>query len=304
MKTKNMPFLLILPALLIAMPRVASAGTRGSLVQVVNKAATSTRVVTATSPITQGQAVLISAIVSPIIPSVPAGTIQIVANGVNSGAQVTSGQLSVGSNGSIVWNTSFSTADQYDVVGTYSGDSNYLSSISSQATETVTPASAPDFNVNWPSGITVVAGNSVTIPLTVTSMNGFSGTVIFSCSTFPTGSTCLFSNTSVIVPSALLNGTPTNAETTMSISTTALSVITSGAFLFMLGFAGKKRERAPRIVFGVCVLFLTIGFSGCAGNRYTQQQGIAPGIYPVTITATSGSIVHSQAINLKVTAAQ
>jgi hypothetical protein len=83
-----------------AMPGLAFASTHANLVQVVNKAATSVHVATATSPVVPGQIVQISAVVSPLVSSVPMGTIQIVANGVNTGAVVTSDQLAVGSNGS------------------------------------------------------------------------------------------------------------------------------------------------------------------------------------------------------------
>jgi hypothetical protein len=39
----------------------------------------------------------------------------------------------------------------------------------------------------------VVQGNSVAIPITVTSINGFAGTIAFECNGIPNSSTCSFS---------------------------------------------------------------------------------------------------------------
>lgn len=303
MKNKRMLAQMALFALLGVMPGLAFAGTHATLVQVVNKADTSVHIATATSPVAPGQIVQISAAVSPLVSSVPMGTIQIVANGVNTGAAVTSGQL--GSNGSTVWNPTFVTADQYVVVGTYSGDNNYLTSVSPQITQVVSAPGIPDFSVNWPSSITVASGQAATTPLTVTGENGFSGTVTSSCSNLPQAVTCSFANLSVNVPAvAPERNTPATATTNLTISTTGVAAATAGAFLLMLGFACKKRKRVTQIAFAVCALVLTSALYGCGLNQFIQNTDTIPGTYSVTITATSGSIVHSQVVSLKVTPRQ
>ncbi len=305
MKNKRMLAQMALFALLCAMPGVAFAQTHARLVQVVNKAATSVQVAAASSTVAQGQTTQISATVLPRVPSLPTGTIQIVANGVNTGAVVTSGQLPVGSNGSTVWNATFATADQYVVVGTYSGDNNYLTSVSPRITQVVSATGTPDFSVRWPSSITVVAGQAATTPLTVAGENGFSGTVTFSCSNLPPNSTCSFANPSVNVPAvAPANNAPATATTNMTISTAGISAATAGVFLLLLGFSGKKRKRVTQIVFAVCALLLTSALYGCGAAHFIPDQAVLPGTYSLTLTATSGSIVHSQVVSLQVTAAK
>jgi hypothetical protein len=304
-KNERMLAQMALFALLGVMPGLAFASTHANLVQVVNKAVTSVHVATATSPVVPGQIVQISAAVSPLVSSVPMGTIQIVANGVNTGAVVTSGQLAVGSNGSTVWNPTFVTADQYVVVGTYSGDNNYLTSVSPQITQVVSAPGIPDFSVAWPSSITVASGQAVTTPLTVTGENGFSGTVTFSCSNLPQAITCSFANLSVNVPAvAAGRNTPATATTNLTISTTGVAAATAGAFLLMLGFAGKKRKRVTQIAFAVCALVLTSALYGCGLNQFIQNTDTIPGTYSVTLRATAGSIVHSQVVSLTVTPRQ
>ncbi len=299
MKNNRMLAQMALLSLLCAMPGVAFADNQARLIQVVNKAATAVQVATSISPVSVGQTLQISAAVSPRVPSAPTGTIQVVAGGVNTGALVTSGPIPVASSGPTVWNATFATADQYVVVGTYSGDSNYLSSTSPQITQLVTHS--PDFSVTWPSNLTVVSGQVVSAPLTVTAEYGFSGTVTFSCANLPPGSVCSFANQSVSVPTvAPGNDTPATVATKMTISTNGVAAVTAGAFLLLLGIAGKKRKRSTQIAFAVCGLLLTSVLYGCGSNQYIQDPDTKPGTYSVTLTATSGSIVHSHVVSLQV----
>ncbi len=301
MEVKNNRMLaqMALLSLLCAMPSIAFADNHAKLVQVVNKAATAVQIATSTSPVSAGQTIEISAAVSPRVPSVPTGTIRFVADGISTGAQLTSGPIPVASSGPTVWNATFATVDQYVVAGTYSGDNNYSSSTSPQVTQLVTHS--PDFSVTWPSNLTVASGQAVSAPLTVTAEYGFSGTVTFSCGNLPPGSVCSFANQSVSVPTgAPGNDTPATVVTNMTISTNGVAAVTAGAFLLLLGIAGKKRKRSTQIGFAVCGFLLTGVLYGCGSNQYIRDPDTEPGTYSVTLTATSGSIVHSHVVSLQV----
>ncbi|HEX2641897.1 MAG TPA: hypothetical protein VHU81_02815, partial [Thermoanaerobaculia bacterium] len=74
---------------------------------------------------------------------------------------------------------------------------------------------APDYSVSCsPASLTIQQGGSGTVTCTVTSFDGFSSAVAFSCSAMPTGGSCAFSPSSVTPPA---DGT---ASTTVTISAT------------------------------------------------------------------------------------
>jgi len=96
--------------------------------------------------------------------------------------------------------------------------SNYYSSAVASATYTINlPA---DFSV--PSTLpplTIATGNSAFDTITVTPLNGFTGTVSFSCSGLPTEATCSFS------PNTVTGSGPTQITVTATAPNTAALVV-------------------------------------------------------------------------------
>jgi hypothetical protein len=176
-----------------------------------------------------------------------------------------------------------------------------------------------------PASATITAGQPATYNLTLSPVNGFSGSVSLACSGNPVRSTCAISPTSV--PLAGVN--PGTA--TVTVNTTARAVAPPspgirlappglGIFdglrqqmlwllaLLMLGgilAAGNASARRARLNTLVLAAVLIMGllWAACGGETANVPQGdvgTPAGTYFVTITSTSGSAVHTTSLTLKV----
>jgi FG-GAP-like repeat len=180
--------------------------------------------------------------------------------------------------------------------------------------------------VSTPTSVTVTSGNPASYNLTVTGSYGYTGTVSFTCSGLPTGSTCTFSpasvtaNNSVPIPSTLsistVGATAHSAKPTRPNSTPAAPILLAslgglGLFGLVIGGSGKQRNRRIKmaILFGMMLLMISFSLVGCGnGNNNsmptgtgTPMPGTASGTYTVTVTATgTGSIAHSVNLTLVV----
>lgn len=151
----------------------------------------------------------------------------------------------------------------------------------------------------------VIAGNSVTTPITVLPVAGFSAAVTVSCTTNAAGSTCSASRSS-FVPSD-------TAGVTVSISTTPrYTVIGYGGFgrgVLLVLFGGTtllllvgSRHRGVRLTAAALLLGAGGLLQGCSGKLPDQNPVYtAPGSYTYTITATDGFLKHSATYSLTVT---
>jgi subtilase family serine protease len=156
----------------------------------------------------------------------------------------------------------------------------------------------------------VVAGATASVPITVTGTNGFivgSGSTAttqlplsYTCTGFPSESTCTFSPSSGSNVSAV--------ALTMSIATTAptaqmraplahrtlfYALLLPG--MFGVVFAGASRTRSVRLL-GLIVVFgvSTLGLGSCGGgssNNSQKNPGTPAGTYPVVVKATTGGTV-------------
>ncbi|HEY3616121.1 MAG TPA: SBBP repeat-containing protein, partial [Candidatus Sulfotelmatobacter sp.] len=153
------------------------------------------------------------------------------------------------------------------------------------------------------------AGVSATSTITVTSLNGFAGTVALGCTVVPAVSkapTC--SGTSVNVAA---NGTATG---TLTVNTTAASALlerpasqrSSGIFYAMLmpvggmallgagiGSAGSHRKKLFGFLMLGLLLFGLLLMPACGGSSSTttHNPGTPTGPYTITVTGTSGQSV-------------
>jgi len=188
---------------------------------------------------------------------------------------------------------------------------------STAVTVTVNAAATPTFKLSNGGNISVsrgaVAGNTSTV--TVTSQNGFSGTVNLSCAISPTAAndpaTCNLASPSVSVSSTT---TPTDVVT---IGTTAATAMNSpvklfwptaggGAVLAVLVFFGiPARRRSWRNMLAILIALVALGaLSSCGGKSNGGggggNPGTTPGTYTVTVTGTSGNITQTTTITLTV----
>jgi len=194
------------------------------------------------------------------------------------------------------------------VTAQYSGDSNYAQSpVSAPVTVPVTA----DFTLSAnPTSLTIAApGQSQTSTITETAINGFTGTVNFTCSVpaAMTETTCSLS------PSSLAN----SGSTTLTIQTTGSHTVMSLyrnrrwspgaggivlALILLLGLlflARRQWKLVPALLFLALVAVGSLSCGGGGGGGSPINPGTPAGTYTVTVTATSGSISHT--VNVSVT---
>jgi hypothetical protein len=166
----------------------------------------------------------------------------------------------------------------------------------------------PDFSISaTPASLTVVPGQSGTSTISVTSVNGFTSSVLFSCSGLPAGTTCTFSPAAV-TPS----GAATSTTLTLNASTSAsnhppspFQYMPIAALAFSLCF-GRFKNRRWYSLWILCVATLSLTcVSACSRGTLTSGTSnsgsgstSAPESGTVTVTATSGSISHSTSITV------
>ncbi len=163
---------------------------------------------------------------------------------------------------------------------------------------------------------TVTAGSAATYALNLTGINGYTGTVTFSCSGLPAYSSCSFSPSSIVASGS-------SQTTTLTLSTTAASAALvmpaapnstpsdpilwaslGGIGIFGLVLAGgaKRNRRQMAIVLGVLLLVMVFSLVGCGGTTSSaHSSGTPAGTYTVVVTATGtggGAPTHSMNLTL------
>ena len=176
-------------------------------------------------------------------------------------------------------------------------------------TTSVVAALPVDFSIGAAtSTLSVAAGASATVTLSVTPTNGFNAAVTFACSGLPSEATCSFSPASV-TPSG------SAASTTMTITTTGATTQssiaspweTSLAVAMLLGPALYRRRRTLGWFVLVAAACLALGMTGCGGGSSSKtptNPGTPAGTSTVTVTASSGTgagaVTHTATITLTV----
>jgi hypothetical protein len=163
---------------------------------------------------------------------------------------------------------------------------------------TITDGVGYTLTVN-PSSLTVVAGQSATTTFTFAPVGGFVGTISFSCSGLPAGTTCVF-----VPPSVTADGSNKVQTSTLTITTTSSGTANIGqnstgpgptlASFFLLpalllgSFIAWRRRSFTRRVRGMMLLLLVGiivagGVVGCGGSII---QTVTPlGSHSVTVVA-------------------
>jgi hypothetical protein len=170
--------------------------------------------------------------------------------------------------------------------------------------------------------LSVKAGASTSVVVSVTSSTNFTGSVVFSCSGLPTGITCSFSPKSVTLASGAANTTLTiaAANTVAYVSPKEgverrLSLIFGLSIPGVFLFSNKCRRRYLCLMLPLCLLLMLTLMLGCQGVSPTQSvvgptgttkppgssgSGSNPSIVNVTITGQAGTLQHSATLSVSV----
>jgi hypothetical protein len=182
--------------------------------------------------------------------------------------------------------------------------SNYFSSAIASATYTI----PPDFSVpaTLPA-VTVTTGTSWGETITVTAMNGFTGTVNFVCLGLPTEATCSF------LPNTITGSGSTKITVTATAPFTASLRRNTNPFLpasalaaLLCCFGLRKRCRLQMLLLVVVSMagFSLLSSCGGGGSSYTPPPPPSytplPNTETVNVIAESGSLSHTTTFTLTV----
>jgi subtilase family serine protease len=178
------------------------------------------------------------------------------------------------------------------------------------ATNSVNVTIAPDFMVAaTPGSGTVNAGQTASFTLGVTPLNGFNSAVTLAVSGLPTYATATFTPATLTPAGAIVNSTlviATNVHAALEAPRSPgwLAPAGGGAVLACLVLLVPRRRRLVSMLAALALGALLVSAGGCGGGGSTSTTTTVKtpdGTYPLTVTATSGSLSHSASISLTVT---
>lgn len=280
--------------------------------------------------ITSGSLALTAAVTSTA--GMPTGTVQFYVDGTPVGNPV---QLS-GEFANYTLNTAGLSSGQHNVTAIYSGDSKFAGSKGSLLTNSnntgivspidVVSTTSPDFSITPCTASTNVASGAAAnaVVLTITPTAGFTGSVNLSANS--DSGTLLgyaFSVKPVVISSSSAGTSSFVLTATVTANSGALKkpaspfgsgrtpwyATGSGTALACLIFFLVPRRRRLGALFAVLLSVAAVGASGCGNNTVTAPGGggggttttnAQPGTYNITVTATSGNLVHSVVLTYNV----
>jgi hypothetical protein len=168
---------------------------------------------------------------------------------------------------------------------------------------------------------TVAAGASATYVLNLAGLNGYTGTITFTCGELPTGATCSFNPASVVstgnmpltttltitttaaaTASLMRPARPGSQPSSQSGSPTLLASIGGmGLFGLLLAGTGKKgRQRRAGVALAVMLLVMMVTVVACDNDSAKKASTSTPaGSYTVVVTSTgTGTAAPTHSVNL------
>jgi large repetitive protein len=286
------------------LPTGSTTAETGKTTLLVNQATTTTTL-TAINATTAGS-ITLSAIVSSIDGGTVTGSVQFL-DGSTSLASVT-----INATGLATYSVQLSNGP-HTLTAVYSGDANNLGSTSTALLQSVSGGLNFSLSAN-PTVLSLSAGQSLPVTLSVYSSDGFTGVVTFKCTGLPAGSTCSFNPATITG-----NATSVAQSTTLTIGLPSASSSlrpAPGDNRYLAGFVLPggvlgicllwQRRRLQRTL-GMCILatiFLVSVSIGCAAGSGGTNANVSPssvGSYNALITATSPANVQTLTIPVTLT---
>ena len=303
-----------------APPNNSYSSSQGTATITVTQAATSIGVTASpATTVTSGQSVTLTATVSTSSMGIaPSGAVQFL-NGITPitiTPTYTYVNASASGYASLTATLTTSFTANATITAQYLADLNYSGSTSSPLTITVSTGT-PDYSVvASPTSFAISSpGASGSTTISLSAINGFTGTVSLSCAvpSTMTGGSCSLANTSITAPSG---------TTTLTVNTTAPSTViglfnsprwllpTGGAIFaaFFLLLIPTKRRRLKLAFGSLFLVLLAAALVACGGSSGSSTPpitipGTPTGNYTITVTGTStisGASV-SRSVNVPVT---
>ncbi len=272
---------------------------------------TATAVASSLNPAVGGQSVTFTATITTTAGGAPTGTVTFFDGATSIGTAVL--------NGSAVATLSASSlvVASHSITAQYLGDVNSTGSTSSSVAEVMNIAG---FGIP-PSPLSLQAGQSLNIPLTVFEAPGSNLSFTLSCSGLPVGAACTFGSNPVAAAAP-----PNGAGVQLTFSTTSGSGIMPGArqrkIFPGLGFGGftllvaamftaaalycRRAHREVRWRLATCTCLTTCALAilmvgcGVSSSGSSGVQGTPTGPATFTVTRTSGSTTISVVVNVTV----
>jgi N-acetylneuraminic acid mutarotase len=182
----------------------------------------------------------------------------------------------------------------------------YANSAIASAQYTVTAAASGFTIAPSTTSLTVAPGQSASVTISVTPLNGFNAAVSFSCSGLPTGASCSFSPATVTPSGGPVSTTVTITapSATAALPTGPAPLLPPSVLVFSLGgLWWKKRRRwlslCMLVVFAAGLSLL----NGCGGGSSSGAPAntTPPSTSAVTVTATAGSAKYTTTLSLTIT---
>lgn len=281
-----------------------SAGSTSSILhQTVQQAlpATSTTLAASVNPAAVGETITFTVTVTAAAKTaVPVGTVAFV----EGGTVLATATLSA--SGTATWSTSTLPPGSHNIVARYAGDTSTAPSLSAPLTELINDPIPPDtFTLNVDQ-ITVVAGETATVPVKVQAGSGFAKAITLSCSGLPDEASCL--------PTSATAATAASSNVTLKIKTAAprdcgtsipygtsssASLPVAGRVLaaLFLALVPRRRRAIKGLLAAVCAITAIAAMTGCGTGNCTDL-GTRPGTYTITITGSAGGAQVSQKVKL------
>lgn len=278
-----------------------ASGVSNALTQVVTLLSSTTTLTSSLNPSIGGQAVTFTATVTGT-GSTPTGTVTFL----DGSTALSTVSLSAGV---ATFSDSMLSTGSHSIAASYSGDTKFSASTSSSLGQTVSVVAFGPA----PTGLTVAAGNTLMIPITLIQATGSTLSFQLSCTGLPTKSTC---SSSAIVPGPPPTGTvvqlafgtasssvpahPQGQErrpwTGIGIATLLAAVLAS----ISVTFTSLPRKRSA---YGLCfaTVILAIAMAGCGSSSTpAPYTGTPKGATTFTVTATSGNTTATTSVTITV----
>jgi MYXO-CTERM domain-containing protein len=241
-------------------------------------------------------------------------TVTLACSGLPSGATCAFNPASVPA-GTATSSLTLSTASS-TVAGTYSIEVQASAgSLTHQVALTLVVQAAPDFAITAPptTSQSISAGQSAKFSLSLTPVGSFSAAVSLGCAIAPAttpAQTCTLSTSSVqfsgTAAQTVTVTVGTTAPVTMMVARTANPASFPTASMPLLGLAGLLVLRRRKYFSMLSALLIVAAFTpliGCGpGSGMSSHSLTAPGTpsgtYTITVTATSGTLIHNAVLQV------